>query len=199
MTDAPSSPPQTAHHARVDPFADTVRQIAAGDKPAMARLFRTLERPLFSFVLSRLNDSHLSNDIVQEVFLEVWRAAGRFEGRSTVRSWIFGIAWRKVIDVHRANRRLSFSDDLPETEDESPGAVALIEQEQDAVRLRGCLEGLKDEHRVAIDLAFYQDLGYREIADVLGVPEGTVKTRVFHAKKLLLHCLERNGIKGLVQ
>lgn len=194
-----SDEPPAAAPQRADPLAQILRQIAAGDKSAMAQLFRALEKPLFAFVQSRLNDSHLSNDIMQDVFLEVWRGAGRFEGRSSVRSWIFGMAWRKVIDVHRANRRLSFSDDLPEMEDEGPAAVALIEQEQDSRRLRGCLEGLKDDHRVAIDLAFYQDLGYREIAEVLGVPEGTVKTRVFHAKKLLLHCLERNGLKGLVQ
>jgi RNA polymerase sigma-70 factor, ECF subfamily len=194
-----SDEPPAATPQRADPLAQILRQIAAGDKSAMAQLFRSLEKPLFAFVQSRLNDSHLSNDIMQDVFLEVWRGAGRFEGRSSVRSWIFGMAWRKVIDVHRANRRLSFSDDLPEMEDEGPAAVALIEQEEDSRRLRGCLEGLKDDHRVAIDLAFYQDLGYREIAEVLGVPEGTVKTRVFHAKKLLLHCLERNVLKGLVQ
>jgi RNA polymerase sigma factor (sigma-70 family) len=194
-----SDEPPAAVPQRADPLAQILRQIAAGDKSAMAQLFRVLEKPLFAFVQSRLNDSHLSNDIMQDVFLEVWRGASRFEGRSSVRSWIFGMAWRKVIDVHRANRRLSFSDDLPEMEDEGPAAVALIEQEQDSRRLRGCLEGLKDDHRVVIDLAFYQDLGYREIAEVLGVPEGTVKTRVFHAKKLLLHCLERNGLKGLMQ
>lgn len=195
MTDAPPDAPGALR----DPLAATLRQIAAGEKPAMAQLFRTLEKPLFAFVQSRLNDSHLSNDILQDVFLEVWRRAGQFEGRSSVRSWIFGMAWRKVIDVHRANRRLSFSDDLPDMEDDSPSPLTQVEQAEDAVRLRGCLDGLKEDHRVAIDLAFYQDLGYREIADVLGVPEGTVKTRVFHAKKLLLHYLERNGLRGLAQ
>ena len=195
MTDQTEAAPPL----RGDPLAETLRQIATGDKSAMARLFRALEKPLFAFVQARLNDSHLSNDILQDVFLEVWRGAARFEGRSSVRSWIFGMAWRKVIDVHRANRRLSFSDDLPDMEDDQPGAAALIEQEEESRQLKGCMDGLKDDHRVAIELAFYQDLGYREIAEVLGVPEGTVKTRVFHAKKLLQHCLERSGVKGLVQ
>lgn len=182
-----------------DNLAPLIKRIAGGDKTAMASLYRALERPLFAFIHSRLNDPFLSNDIMQDVFLDVWRGADRFEGRSSVRSWVFGMAWRKVIDVHRASKRLSFSDDLPEMEDDSPAAVDQIEQEQDRLRLRGCLDGLKEDHRMVLDLAFYQDLGYREIAEVLAVPEGTVKTRVFHAKKLLLHCLERGGMKGLVQ
>lgn len=184
--------------AVAEPHAELLKRIATGDRSAMAALYRDLERPLYAFIQSRLNDPFQSNDILQDVFLDVWRSAGRFEGRSSVRSWIFGMAWRKVIDVHRAGKRLSYSDDLPDQEDTSPAAVALMGQEQEHKRLRGCLAGLKDEHRTAIELAFFQDLGYREIAEVAGVPEGTAKTRVFHAKKLLLHCLEAHGIKGLM-
>ena len=179
-----------------DEMAALVQRLAQGDRTAIAALYRALEGPLYHFIQSKLNDPFLSNDILQDVFLEVWRTADRFEGRSTARSWIYGIAWRKVIDVYRANKRLSFTDDLPETEDDGPGAVERLGADQEAGHLRGCLEALKEDHRVAVDLAFYQDLGYREIAEVLGVPEGTVKTRVFHAKKLLQHCLERAGIKG---
>ncbi|NEY90071.1 RNA polymerase sigma factor [Tabrizicola oligotrophica] len=188
----------TGTTATADRHAVLIDRVASGDKAAMAALYHALERPLFAFVQSRLNDPFLSNDILQDVFLDVWRGADRFEARSSVRSWIFGMAWRKVIDVHRASKRLSFSDSLPDQEDESPAALSLIGQEQESRRLRGCMADLKDDHRTAIELAFYHDLGYREISEVMGVPEGTVKTRVFHAKKLLQHCLERSGIKGSV-
>lgn len=182
-----------------DALAALIGQIANGDRSAMASFYVALERQLYQFIRSRLNDPFRSQDILQEVFLDVWRGAGRFEGRSSVRSWVYGIAWRKVIDVHRANKRLSFSDDLPEQEDESPTAFSQIGEQQEAHSLRSCLGGLKEDHRTVIDLAFYRDLSYREIAEVLGIPEGTVKTRVFHAKQLLQHCLVQSGIKGMAQ
>ena len=182
-----------------DALAALIGQIANGDRSAMASFYVALERQLYQFIRSRLNDPFRSQDILQEVFLDVWRGAGRFEGRSSVRSWVYGIAWRKVIDVHRANKRLSFSDDLPEQEDESPSAFSQIGEQQEAHSLRSCLGGLKEDHRTVIDLAFYRDLSYREIAEVLGIPEGTVKTRVFHAKQLLQHCLVQSGIKGMAQ
>lgn len=181
-----------------DALAALLARIAKGDRNAMAGLYTAIEKPLYHFVKSKLNDPFLSHDIVQDVFLEVWRRADRFEGRSSVRSWIYGIAWRKVIDVHRVNKKLSYSDDLPEQEDETPSVFNQIGEAQDAHRLRGCMDGLKQDHRTAIELAFYQDLGYREIAEVLGVPEGTVKTRVFHAKRSLQHCLEQSGVKGVL-
>lgn len=185
--------------ATPDALAALIVRMAAGDRQAMAGLYAALQGPLFHFVQTRLNDPFLSQDIVQDVFMDVWRGAAGFQGRASVRSWIYGFAWRKVIDVHRANKRLTFSDDLPEQEDASPSALAVMGAEQEAQRLRGCLGGLKEDQRVAIELAFYQDLGYREIAEVLAVPEGTVKTRVFHAKRLLQHCLERAGVQGLAQ
>lgn len=190
---------KTPEPDKPDALAALILRIAKSDRSAMAGLYAALERQLYRFIHSRLNDPFLSQDILQDVFLDVWRSADRFEGRSSVRSWVYGIAWRKVMDVHRANRKLSFSDDLPEQEDDSPSAFSQIGEEQEAQNLRGCLGGLKEDHRTAIELAFYQDLGYREIAEVLGVPEGTVKTRVFHAKRLLQHCLEQTGIKGMVQ
>lgn len=180
MTDAPR-------------LEDLLIRVAGDDRAAIAQLYRLMEQPLYRFVHSRLNDPHQSADIVHDVFLEVWRNAHRFEGRSAARTWIFGIAWRKVMDVYRAARRVDVTDDLPETEDDSPDALTCIAAAEDQARVRHCLSTLKPDHRSALQLAFYEDLGYREIAEVMAVPEGTVKTRVFHAKKLMLHCLSQLG------
>lgn len=171
-------------------------RIAAGDRDALAALYRQHEAALFRFVLSRLNDPTQSADIVHDVFLEIWRSAGRFEGRSSVRTWIYGIAYRKVIDVFRASARLQVTDDIPETEDDSPGALECLAAAETRDQVRHCLGTLKPDHRQAVELAFFQDMGYREIAEVTQVPEGTVKTRIFHAKKLLQHCLGRFGLQG---
>ena len=164
-------------------------RIARGDKAAFSALYQALERPVFRFILSKLNDPHEAADILHEVFMEIWRTAGRFEGRSTVKTWILGIAYRKTMDHFRKSRRVSVTDDLPEREDDSPDALACLAAAEEAEHVRHCLGTLSPDHRSAIELAFYEDLSYPEIARITGAPEGTIKTRVFHAKKLLMHCL----------
>ncbi len=178
----------------MDPHSQLMTQIAHGDRQALATLYRALEKPVFRFIRSKLNDPFECADLLHDVFMEVWRSAGRFEGRSKVQTWIFGIAYRKVVDQHRKRGRVDVTDDIPETIDEEANAEACLAAGQEAEHVRHCVGQLKDDHRTAISLAFYEDMSYGEIAEVAGVPEGTIKTRVFHAKKLLLHCLQ-----GLVQ
>jgi len=170
-------------------LAALLQRIAKGDRDAFAGLYRALERPIYRFILSKLNDPHEAADIQNEVFMELWRTAGRFEGRSTVKTWIFGIAYRKTMDHFRKTRRMTVSDDIPEQVDESPDALTCLAAAEEAAHVRHCLDTLSADHRAAIELAFYEDLSYGEIAGITGAPEGTIKTRVFHAKKLLMHCL----------
>jgi RNA polymerase sigma factor (sigma-70 family) len=136
-----------------------------------------------------LNDPFESSDILHDVFIEVWRSAGRFEGRSKVQTWIFGIAYRKVIDRHRKAGRTRLSDETPEIIDDADSAETCLVASQEAEQVRHCMTKLSDEHRSAISLAFWEDMNYREIADVCDTAEGTIKTRIFHAKKLLMRCL----------
>lgn len=166
-----------------------IEAIARKDRSAFGQFYRALERPLFRFVQVKLNDPFRSADIVHEVFLEIWRNAGAFQKKSSVRTWVFSIAYRKVVDIFRREGRLSYQQDLPEQVDDSPDPVAALTAAQNAEAVRGCLDGLKPEHRLAIELTFYEDMGYRDIASITGVPEGTVKSRVFHAKQLLMRCL----------
>jgi RNA polymerase sigma factor (sigma-70 family) len=176
-------------------LAGLLQRTARGDRGAFTELYRALERPLFRFILSKLNDPHEAADILNEVFMEIWRTAGRFEGRSTVKTWIFGIAYRKTMDHFRKTRRLTTSDDIPEQVDESPDALTCLAAAEETEHVRHCLGTLSADHRAAIELAFYEDLSYGEIGRVTGAPEGTIKTRIFHAKKLLLHCLGQR-LKG---
>jgi RNA polymerase sigma-70 factor (ECF subfamily) len=115
-----------------------------------------------------------------------------------VKSWVFGIAYRKTMDHFRKTSRMTVSDDIPETEDDSPDALTCLAAAEEAEHVRHCLGTLSADHRAAVELAFYEDLSYGEIAQVTGAPEGTIKTRVFHAKKLLLHCLGLR-MKGAVR
>jgi RNA polymerase sigma-70 factor (ECF subfamily) len=180
----------------VESEAQLLARISQGDKDALAQLYRVLEKPVFRFILSRLNDPFESADILHDVFIEVWRSAGRFEGRSKVKTWIFGIAYRKVIDLHRKRGRMQVSDDIPEAIDDSPDAASCLAAGQEAAHVRYCMDRLKDDHRSAIAMAFYEDMTYGQIAEVSGVPEGTIKTRIFHAKKLLLRCLSGRVQRG---
>lgn len=178
----------------MEDHAQLLTRVAAGDTQALSTLYKAFERPLYRFIQSRLNDPHESADLLHDVFMEVWRSASRFEGRSKVQTWIFGIAYRKTIDRFRKGGRMDVTDTPPEVEDDSPDGEACLLAGQEAAHVRHCLGTLKDEMQSAIRLAFYEDMTYGQIAEIAEVPEGTIKTRIFHAKKLLLHCLQ-----GLVQ
>ncbi|MEL6204907.1 MAG: RNA polymerase sigma factor [Pseudomonadota bacterium] len=162
----------------------------------MSGLYRELERPLYRFIQSRLNDPHEAADLLHDVFMEVWRSAGRFEGKSKVTTWVFGIAWRRVVDRQRRFAKVDLPGDLPEEADESSDTEGAVLAGQEAAHVRHCLGELSEEHRAAVQLAFFEDMGYRDIAGVMRVPEGTIKTRIFHAKKLLLHCLSGRVSRG---
>jgi RNA polymerase sigma-70 factor, ECF subfamily len=167
-----------------------IRQIATGDKRAFAALYRDLETPTLRFIRSRLNDPFEANDILHDVFMEVWRSAAKFEGKSMVRTWIFGIAYRKVIDSFRKRKRIDTGVEIPDLPDPADSAETILNADQEAGHLNYCINELSTEHRLAISLAFYEDMSYDEIAEVAGVPAGTIKSRVFHAKKNLLECMK---------
>jgi len=170
-------------------FNHLIERIAQGDRVAFSEFYSAFERALYGFVRRRLNDPFESADILHDVFIEVWRGAERFEGRSSVKSWVFGIAYRKIMDSHRRSGRLSYTDQLPETESEEADAETCVLAAQESSHVHACIETLKEEHRSAIELAFFADMSYKEIGEVTNVPEGTVKTRIYHARRLLMHCL----------
>ena len=173
-----------------DPHRNLIDGIANGDRASLAELYRALERQVYRFVLSKMNDPHEAADILQDVFIEIWRSAGRFEGRSAVKTWVFGIAFRKTIDAHRRKGRIDLTDTPPEEEDDSPDMASCIAASQEADHVRACLETLSDGHRSVVALTFYEDLSAPEISDVIGIAEGTVRSRLHHAKRLLMRCLQ---------
>lgn len=169
-------------------------RVAEKDRAAFDALYRDLETSLFRFIRSRMNDPFEAADILHDVFIEIWRNAGRFEGRSSVKSWVFGIAYRKVIDVFRKSARTELTENFDDEVDSDPTPEQCLASAENSAHLNFCLQSLKPEQRAAVQLAFFEDQGYREIAHALDIPEGTVKTRIFHAKKLLLRCLEGRSI-----
>lgn len=170
-----------------------LKAIAARDETAIAAFYQLYEACIYRFVLSRLNDPHAAADILNEVMMEVWKSAHKFEGRSKLRTWLLGITHFKVLDHYRARKQHDHDEVDEQLADESPAVQQdkLLEAAQDARLLQQALARLSPEHRQVLHLAFFEDMSYSEIGEVMGVPEGTVKSRIFHAKKLAKTQLQR--------
>lgn len=171
--------------------------VAQGDEDAFCQLYDDLSNSVFRFVCRRVSDQTEALDITSEVFLQVWRAASTFQGRSAVSTWIFSIAYRKSVDHIRRESRIHVMERPPEQIDEAPAAWEKICTDRNALLLSKCMEQLSEEHRLTIEYAFFHDFSYREISEIMAVPEGTVKTRAFHAKRLLKHNLDKVALRSV--
>jgi len=168
-------------------------RIAGGNEAALEEFYRKYGQAVYKFAISRLGNEFEAADCLNEVMMEVWKHADRYGGRSKVRTWLLGITNHKVIDHLRKRYRFEHEDLDEQMPDEDAASMAdVLAAMDDAGVVQKCLQGLTDNHRQVIHLAFFEDLPYEEIALITGCPEGTVKTRIFHAKQNLKACLELN-------
>lgn len=167
--------------------------IAAGDMNAVTNFYKRHEARVYRFALSKMGDQFAAADILNDVMLEVWRSAASFQGRAKVTTWLLGIAHNKVVDYWRKKGAREFTEVDENLEDESAQASpeALTEAASDSKMLRACLAKLKDEHREILHLIFFEELGFSEIAEIIQVPEGTVKSRAYHAREQMKQQLAR--------
>jgi RNA polymerase sigma-70 factor (ECF subfamily) len=174
-----------------DPDTEFIKRVALGDQLALKALYEAHEKRIYAFLHATMRDSFAAADVLNETMMEVWRSAHSFEGRSKVSTWILGIARLKAFARMRKDAREPPAPVDVETPDPSSDAFDVLSASEDADAVRHCVEELASHHRAVVHFVFYEELGYAEIASILGCPENTVKTRVFHAKRLLQHCLER--------
>ncbi len=182
--------------AAVDPRSDhaLVVKVAAGDRAAVRLLFMRHHARVYRFVARQTGSESMADDIANEVFLELWRQAPKFEGRSEVSTWLLGIARFKALSTLRKRREAPLDEEAAASiadEADTPEVVAM--KEDKAAALRRCVDALPDEHRPVIDLAYYHGKAISEIAEILSVPEATVKTRMFYARKKLGEALKAAG------
>ncbi|MGF1543326.1 MAG: RNA polymerase sigma factor [Parvularculaceae bacterium] len=173
-------------------------QAGRGDKGAMKAIYEAFADPIARFARSRGADPVEAADVAHETLLEAWRVAARFEGRSSVKSWMFGIARNKTVDRLRKAARERVAEPDENAPDDAPDAEQVMAALQEGARLRRCIADLSPPHRTAIQLAFYEELSYAEIAEIEDCPVGTVKTRIHHAKKLLMRCLTAKPVARAV-
>lgn len=180
----------------MDPSTDDalLQRIAAGDRAAMQALYARHQMRVYRFLVRQVGESR-AEDLISDVFFDVWQQAGRFEGRSSVTTWLLSIARFKAISLLRKRREAALEPDFAEAiEDEADTPEVTAQKSDKAAALRRCLSALSVDHREVIDLVYYHERSVDEAAEILGVPEGTVKTRLFHARKRLSELLKAAGI-----
>lgn len=171
--------------------------LGKGDKDAMGTLYKRYERPLYAFLTKTLRDREAAAEVLNDTMLDVWRQAGRFEGKSSVSTWIYSIAYHKAVSWLRKRREVSLDEEVANAiEDQGPSPSSGLEAEDLSQAIAREMEKLSVDHRVVLQLAYFHEFSVSEIAETLDCPENTVKTRMFYARQRLKTLLEAAGIKG---
>jgi RNA polymerase sigma-70 factor (ECF subfamily) len=174
-----------------------LERVAQADEGAHRALFDAYYARMFSFSVRRLGDASLAEEVVADVFFEVWRSADRYEGRSKISSWLFGIAQFKCMAADRNRKRSKRSAVIP-TKVEHLHAMPdeseleeVLQMREELRRTTDLLEGLPQGQREVLELAFIEELSYDDIGARLGISQGTVKSRIARARKHLRSGLGR--------
>ena len=165
-----------------------IRRIADGrDVDAFERLYHAYRKRLGPFTFRIVRDAAANEEVFNDVMLTVWRKAETYNGTSKVSTWIFSIAYRQCLKALRGRARTAEDSEAPEASVDERGAF----EQSDLVR--HALTRLSPEHRLVIELSYFQGNNYREIAAIADCPENTVKTRVFHARRRLKEIVAELG------
>jgi RNA polymerase sigma-70 factor, ECF subfamily len=164
-----------------DPLASLLRRAGRGDQAAFASLYDELSPLVYGVVLKVVRDPSHSEEVAQEVFVELWRLAGRYDAsRGSVRSWASTVAHRRAIDRVRSEQssRDRLDREATNATRDHDEVVSAVETKLDQTRVRRALAQLSFVQREAVELAYFGGHTYREVAVLLAVAEGTVKTRI---------------------
>jgi len=175
--------------------ASLIGQIAGGDETALRALFARHQARVFRFIQRLVRNEAVAEEITNEVFVEVWRNARNFEGASSATTWILSIAHHRAVSSLRKRREETWDEDAAAAllDPGDDPEVAAQKADRSAI-LRRCLDALSPEHKGIIDLVYYHELSIGEASEVLHIPENTVKTRMFYARKRLSELLKQAGI-----
>lgn len=175
-----------------------LERIAEGDRTAMHILYSRHNVRVYRFVLRSLRDATAAEDIVSQVFLDVWRTAGQFQGRSQVSTWLLSIARFKALTALRQRRHEDIDqENVREIADDADTPEVSFDRSNTSAILRACIAKLSPAHREIIELVYYHEKSVEEAGEIIGIPQSTVKTRMFYARKQLAGLLKGAGIKTL--
>ena len=163
-----------------------IRRIAEGDQLAMRTLFGRHRVPLYRWLLRLVGDEALAEDLLSDVFLDVWRQAAAFEARSSVSTWLLAIARYKALSARRRPKDAELDEEIASSvADPADDPEVALQKRTRADLLRRSLARLSPEHREVIDLVYFHGKSVKEVAEIVGIAEATVKTRMFYARKKL--------------
>jgi RNA polymerase sigma-70 factor (ECF subfamily) len=168
---------------------ELIQRAATGDRSAFEDLYQRYSRPVFGLALRRLGDRGRAEDAVQETFASIWRSAGSYKpDRGPGAPWLYAVARNAIVD--RARARNEIPSEIPDEPTPDPGPGDKAEQSWIAWRVHRALEELPEREREVLALAYWSGLSQSEVAEFLGIPLGTVKTRTRSALAKLSDLLE---------
>lgn len=174
---------------------DLLRRIGNRDETALRLLFTRHRLPVFRFLVRMVRSEAIAEEVTNEVFLEVWRHASSYEGRSSVATWMLSIARNRAASLMRKRRDEALDDEqAAAVPDDADDPEVTAQKGDKAAAIRRCMARLSADHREIVDLVYYHELSVSEVAEVTGIPEATVKTRMFYARKKLSEFLIEAGV-----
>ena len=145
-----------------------------------------------------MRDASVAEDLASQVFLDVWRTARQFEGRSQVSTWLLSIARFKALTALRQRRHEDIDQEVMlDIADEADTPEASLDRSNTSAILRACVARLSPAHREIINLVYYHEKTVEEVGIIIGIPQSTVKTRMFYARKQLAEMLRGAGVDNL--
>ncbi|MDA9549404.1 sigma-70 family RNA polymerase sigma factor [Bradyrhizobium yuanmingense] len=169
--------------------------IADGNRTAMHILYCRHNVRVYRFILRIVRDATTAEDLVSQVFLDVWRTAGQFQGRSQVSTWLLSIARFKALTAMRQRRFEDIDqEDVRQIPDDCDTPETSLDRSDTSAILRACVQKLSPAHREIINLVYYHEKSVEEVGQIIGIPQSTVKTRMFYARKQLADLLKGAGV-----
>jgi RNA polymerase sigma-70 factor, ECF subfamily len=168
-----------------------LRQVACGDELAFCELYQRYHKQIYNYVLRLIHEPKEAEDLLQEIFLAVWRGANRYRGQAQVKTWLYRIAHYQAVSWLRKHRNVAPFEDIRDAFSKGPEQAILDTSQREEVQ--NALMHLSSKHRAVLELAFVHDMAYGEIAQVVGCPVGTVKSRMSYALKALTGKLKEIG------
>lgn len=161
-------------------------RVRTHDLAAFERLYRRYHPRLSRFVTSLVRRHGLVEEVVNDTMMVLWDKPESFGGNSKLSTWLFAIAYRKAVKARmRDDEPVADEDAAERADDDAAPPDRDFGRQRTAAILQGAIGELSPDHRAVVHLTYFQEIGYREIADILGCPVDTVKTRMFHARRHL--------------
>jgi RNA polymerase sigma-70 factor (ECF subfamily) len=172
-----------------------LESIADGNRTAMHILYCRHNVRVYRFILRIVRDATAAEDLVSQVFLDVWRTAKQFQGRSQVSTWLLSIARFKALTAMRQRRFEDIDqEDVRQIPDDADTPETSLDRNDTSAILRACVAKLSPAHREIINLVYYHEKSVEEVGQIIGIPQSTVKTRMFYARKQLADLLKGAGV-----